>query len=363
LLVLTPDFPPAFGGIQLLVSRVTEHLTRLDPLVVAFDAPGAASFDRSRATPVKRIRRPSVAKTSNLFLNAAALREARRFRPDLTLSAHVVAAPAASVLASVGGVPFVQYLHGNEVAERPRLSRLAVARAAATVAVSAYTGELAMQAGVDPARLHRIPPGVDLPSTVGGRRSTTPTVVTISRLADRRKGHDVMIRALSQIRASVPDVSWVVIGDGPLREELEELARAEGVADSIRFTGGLPDDDRDAWLDRAHVFAMPSRLPPSGRGGEGFGIVYLEAAAHGLPAVAGNVGGVADAVIDGETGLLVDPTSPDAVAGAVVELLRDHMRAEALGRAGAARAQQFAWPTVVRRVEELLLATVHARRR
>jgi phosphatidylinositol alpha-1,6-mannosyltransferase len=152
----------------------------------------------------------------------------------------------------------------------------------------------------------------------------------------------------------------VVIGDGPLHAELVELARTRGVSDMIVFTGPLSDDERDAWLDRAHVFVMPSRLPPRGRGGEGFGIVYLEAAAHSLPVVAGKVAGAVDAVDDGNTGLLVDPTSPTAVADAVLELLLDRRKADALGRAGAARAADFAWPKVAARVEDVLLRTLQA---
>ena len=123
----------------------------------------------------------------------------------------------------------------------------------------------------------------------------------------------------------------------------------------MSFVGAVSDAERDRWVARARVFAMPSRLPPGGVGGEGFGIVYLEAAARGLPVVAGNVGGAVDAVVDGVTGLLVDPADPAAVADALVALLTDRERAEALGRAGAERAREFAWPEIARRVEDVLL--------
>jgi phosphatidylinositol alpha-1,6-mannosyltransferase len=100
---------------------------------------------------------------------------------------------------------------------------------------------------------------------------------------------------------------------------------------------------------------MPSRLPAQG-GGEGFGIVSLEAGARGLPVVAGNVGGALDAVIHGETGVLVDPTDPTAVARAAVELLRSPERAARMGRNAAARAKRFAWPVIARQVEDLVIA-------
>ncbi len=182
-----------------------------------------------------------------------------------------------------------------------------------------------------------------------------PTVLTIARLHDRYKGHDVLIDALATVRLQVPDVQWVVIGDGPLRNELQALARARGVADAVRWLGAVDDAQRDHWLRRADVFAMPSRLPDHGIAGEGFGIVYMEAAAHGTPVVAGNVAGALDAVADGHTGLLVDPTDPAAVADAIVRLLRHPQLARRLGAAGAERARSFAWPAICQRVEAVLL--------
>jgi phosphatidylinositol alpha-1,6-mannosyltransferase len=197
---------------------------------------------------------------------------------------------------------------------------------------------------------------VDVPPAMPGeRRETRPTVVTVGVLAERYKGHDVLIRALPLVRAQVPDVQWVVIGDGPLRPALERLATAEGLDGHVRFLGALSDRERDRWLARSHVFAMPSRLPGGERAGEGFGIVYLEASARGLPVVAGGVAGALDAVVHGTTGLLVDPTDHVAVAGAIAGLLRDSGRAEALGRAGREYAARFAWPEIARRVEDVVL--------
>jgi phosphatidylinositol alpha-1,6-mannosyltransferase len=152
----------------------------------------------------------------------------------------------------------------------------------------------------------------------------------------------------------VPDARWVVVGEGSLRGELEAMAASLGVADCITFTGAVDDEARDEWLERADVFAMPSRLLPGGRGGEGFGIVYLEAGAHGLPCVAGNVGGSVDAVIDGESGLLVDPTDHVAVADAIADLLLDSGLRTRLGQGGRARAEQLSWAHMAEQVDDLI---------
>jgi phosphatidylinositol alpha-1,6-mannosyltransferase len=130
------------------------------------------------------------------------------------------------------------------------------------------------------------------------------------------------------------------------------------VADSIRFLGSVSDEQRNLWLRRADLLAMPSRLPGGGLAGEGFGIVYLEAGAYGKPVVAGNVGGAVDAVLDGQTGLLVDPTDPVAVGAAITKLLLDEQLARRLGSAGAQRARSFAWPVIVQRLEAVLLEQI-----
>jgi phosphatidylinositol alpha-1,6-mannosyltransferase len=187
------------------------------------------------------------------------------------------------------------------------------------------------------------------------QRTGSPTLITVARLGERYKGFDVVARAMPLIRTRVPDARWVLVGDGPLRPYVEALVEAQSLDGAVEFVGEVSDAERDAWLDRAHLFVMPSRVPASGSGGEGFGIVYLEAAAHALPVVAGDAGGAPDAVVHGETGLLVDPGDHVAVADAVSELLLDRDRAEAFGRAGARRAREFAWPRVARRVEDLLL--------
>jgi phosphatidylinositol alpha-1,6-mannosyltransferase len=285
-------------------------------------------------------------------LNVRAVMEAIRFRPDVVLSAHVAVSPAAFMIHRTLGVPYAQYAYGQEIADRPRLARFAVRQAAAVVAISDYAAAL-VRPWVDERRLRQIPPGVDLPARRWVGRSAQPIIVTVSRLAERYKGHDVMLRSLPLVRARIPDVQWVVVGEGPLRPTYERMADALGVKDLARFVGTVDDDERDRWLDRAHLYAMPSRLTATG-GGEGFGIAYLEAGAHALPVVAGNVAGARDAVVDGVTGLLVDPTDHLAVGDAITELLTDRGRADTLGRAGEARARQFAWPGVAERVENLL---------
>ena len=362
LLVVTPDYPPTPGGIQLLMQRLAEGLTGFETRVVTL-SPTEASADTADTVYVRRVARPPGGQAAAVAaLSGRALAEALRFRPDVVLCGHVVAAPAALAIRRFTRAPVLLYLHAAELGLRKGLSRLAVRRADLNVAVSRHTRELALGLGAPSERVRLISPGVDLPPEADRTDDADPIVVTVASLDYRYKGHDVLCRALPLVCARVPGVRWVVIGDGSLRAHLEHLARANGLNGEVSFLGRVGDAERDDWLRRASVFAMPSRLPADGAGGEGFGIAFMEASSHGLPVVAGAVGGALDAVVHGETGLLVDPTDHVSVADAISTLLLDRDRARALGEGGVRRAREFSWA----RSSENVAAALHeltARRR
>jgi phosphatidylinositol alpha-1,6-mannosyltransferase len=358
-LLITPDFPPALGGIQRLTHRLVSHLEQVRCRVVTLGAPSATAWDEGQDLDIRRAPEGRDRRVGIVRLNAAALAEARRFRPDVVLVMHIVAAPAAAVIRRLLGVPVVTYLHGLEVRARPRIAAMAVRSSDRIVAVSRYTAGLAAGVGAEQGRISIVPPGVDWRDPPHGDRFATPTVTTVARLENRYKGHDVVMRAMPLVRARVPGVEWVIVGDGSLRGEIERLAAMHGVRDAVRFCGAVADEERDRWLDGAHVFAMPSRLPAGGGAGEGFGIAYLEAGVHGLPVVAGSVGGALDAVVHGSTGLLVDPTDHVEVADAIARLLLDRASAAQMGHAGSDHAREFAWPRIASTVADLLADTVN----
>jgi phosphatidyl-myo-inositol dimannoside synthase len=354
LLLLTPDYPPATGGVQKLLHRLVGELCGFDPTVITRDCDGAVAWDAAQPYRVRRAGRAG-SKIGLLGPVIAGSAEGLRAGTDIVVAGHVSCVPAALMLRRVRGVPFVFYLYADELPNHRRVMAAGMRGAAVTIAISRHTRDLAAQLGGPIDRTVIIPPGVDLPEHVPGPEARQPgLVVTVARLRDPYKGHDMMLAALARLRSSVPGLHWVVIGDGPLRAELEALSRELGVADLVTFAGRVADWERDAWLDRAQVFAMPSRLPPGGLGGEGFGIVYLEAAAHGLPVVAGAVAGALDAVRDGQTGLLVDPSSPEALAAGLERIMTDRTFAGAMAAAARRHAATFAYPEIGRRVGEVL---------
>jgi phosphatidyl-myo-inositol dimannoside synthase len=357
LLILTPDYPPAPGGIQLMAHRFAAGISGFQTRVVTLQSPGGDAFDRDSGCAVRRVGAGALPRGARgALLNGVACAEALSFRPDVTLCIHIVASPAAAAIRAALGTPNVQYFHAEEIGARRKLAAFAVRHADEVIAVSSYTAGLILATGATPASLRLIPPGVDIPSEASPEAVERPTFITVARLEERYKGHDVLVRALALVRAKIPDVQWVVVGDGSLRPGIEALARSYDVLDSILFLGTVTDEERNMWLRRAHLLAMPSRLPAGGFAGEGFGIAFLEAGAYGKPVVAGNVGGAVDSVSDGESGLLVDPVDPVAVAEAITRLLSDPELAVRVGAGAQLRAQSFAWPVIVERLEAVLHA-------
>jgi phosphatidylinositol alpha-1,6-mannosyltransferase len=353
ILVLTPDFPPEVGGIQTVALRVTTGLTRFKPRVVTLASSGSEEFDQARPFEIVRVSSVAGRRFGIGALNLRGLAEGLRLRPRAVLSLHIVTGPAAIAAARAVRCPVVQYVHAQELAHRRRLARYVLRRSDAIVAVSSYSRSLVGEVGGPLDRTRVVHPGVDAPVEPPAPSMAGDSIAVVSRLEERYKGHDILLRSLPLVLERVPQASLDVIGDGPLRPGLERLARELDVGGAVRFHGAVGDTRRDAILAGATVFAMPSRTDPDGAG-EGFGIVYAEAGARGLPVVAGNVGGAVDAVVDGETGLLVDPGDREAVAEALTAILLDRARARRMGEAGWRHARSLSWERTAAQVESLI---------
>ena len=158
-------------------------------------------------------------------------------------------------------------------------------------------------------------------------------IVSVGRLV-HRKGQDVLIEAMPTIIEQVPQAHLLMIGEGPYRSYLETRVKSLGIQESVTFIGRIQYADLPEYICVGDIFVMPSRSRLAGLEVEGLGIVYLEASACGLPVIAGNSGGAPDAVLHGETGLVVDGTRKADVAAATIELLRDSKRSKAMGIRG-----------------------------
>jgi phosphatidylinositol alpha-1,6-mannosyltransferase len=245
--------------------------------------------------------------------------------------------------------------------------RAALRGAACVIANSRFTAGLVGEAGVEPERIRIVHPGCDidhfrpLPVDVELKqqllcdRAADRVILSVGGLVPR-KGHDMVIRGLPGVLRRYPDVTYLIVtSDRRNYAPLDDLARAVGVREHVVFAYGRPTGDLPRIYALSDLFVMPSRERREACDAEGFGMVFLEASACGKAVVGGRSGGIGDAVVDGVTGLLVDPLDPADVAQAIVRVLEDRELAWRLGEQGRSRAvRDFTWTRVAGQVQEIL---------
>jgi phosphatidylinositol alpha-1,6-mannosyltransferase len=369
-LVVTELFLPTKGGTAVWFDQVYRRMGDRNTHIVTAAVPGAAEHDAGHPNTIHRValkryrflRPESLAMYARLFIRLLQLAVRCRFdsvHAGRVLPEGLVAWPVARLLR----VPLIIYAHGEEITTwrqwaKLRAMRFTFRRAAIVIANSEFTRNELIKLGVDAKRIEMIHPGVDVerfkPASPSsellrkiGMNAGQSLVLSVGRLS-RRKGFDNVIRALPTVIAAGCDVHYALIGIGEDREHLERLARDESVAERVHFLGHVSMDELAPWYNSAQVFAMPNREIDGDN--EGFGMVFLEAAACGLAVVAGAAGGTAGAVVHGSTGLRVDGTSLPAIAEALIRLTKDRDLARRLGAKGAERARaEFSWSAVADR--------------
>jgi phosphatidylinositol alpha-1,6-mannosyltransferase len=372
-LIVTNDFPPRRGGVERFVFDLADHLPAERVRVIAPSHPGHDAFDRRLAFPVRRVPRPRLWPTR--ALRRAIDEELRGNRPDVVLFGHALPQVGlASRRVRDAGVPFAMLTHGVEYwfARVPGfrgLLRRACWGAGAVFAISDHVAGPIGRAIGDAVPIAKLSPGVDTdrfrPDVDApdwrARLSIdddAPIVLCVGRFV-ARKGHDVLVRTFPAVRAAVPDAVLVLVGGGAFRGRVEAMARAGPARGAVRFAGEVSDEELPGLYAAADVFAMPCRSRWAGLEVEGFGIVFMEAAAAGLPTVAGRSGGADEAVIDDVTGRVVDGRDDAAVAEAIISLLREPERAAEMGRRGRERAlADYDWRRVTDRLAGRLAAVV-----
>lgn len=177
-------------------------------------------------------------------------------------------------------------------------------------------------------------------------------LLSVGRLVER-KGFDTVIRSLPIVIKDNPDILYILVGGGPYQKKLEQLSIKYQVQDYVVFAGRVDDEELPVYYGLSDIFIMPSRIIEN-KDVEGFGIVFLEANMYGKPVIAGDTGGVRDAVVDGETGILVDPENTQEIANSILSLLKDKALRKTMGQKGKQRVEnEFTWDKQVGKVREL----------
>jgi len=364
-LLVTELFPPALGGSAELFGNV---YSRLNEIAVTVLTEVTAEETPAFVETCRLLREHMRAPHWGLLHRGALVHHLRRAARVRHLSASIDgivhcgrALPEGlhALLARLaGGRRYICWAHGEELAsagssrELRTLTRLVLRGASVVLANSWNTAGLLQRLGVPGRHIQVVHPGVDAERFCPDQQ-TAPEVrrrltrdgelllLTVGRL-QRRKGHDLVLRALAALRDSGAPVRYVIAGDGEDRGRLESLTTELRLGDSVWFAGAISPADLPAYYAAADVFVHPNRI--EGNDFEGFGIVFLEAAAAGLPVIAGTTGGAPEAVVDGSTGLLVSGTNVDELCAAITALVSSSTRRQAMGHAARQRAiREFSW--------------------
>ncbi len=377
-LLLTYDFPPMGGGIARMMGELVRRYPGQGLTVSTGSHPDAAGVDEQIGGTVDRLAVPSRRLRTVQGLVAWTHRAGaltRSIRPRFVWCGNFKPAtyPARWIHAR-SGTPYGVMLYGTELlllqnrmrhsARKRYMARTLLGSAAVLLTISRCTRLLALEVlaelgfadgrievrtvplGTDPDRFR---PGLD-GSAARGRYGLEGGrwLITVARVA-AHKGIDTVLRVLSLLRSEFPDLRYAVVGSGANLAEYQALARTLGVDQRVRFLTAVPDSDLPGLYNSAVLYMGVSR--PVELMIEGFGISLSEASACGLPVIGGQSGGIPDAVRDGETGLLVDATSVEAVADAVRRLLRDRELSHRLGAAGREAVESyFNWDRVTQDV-------------
>ena len=380
ILLVTPFYSPGTGGSSRLLQDVTEALIdaghAVEVLTYGADPERCRDFDAVQSYPIHRILPQRLPGGSSCAMTMQLLSLLWRGRYDLVLCG--VAFPIAILVYAARflmRVPYAVYSYGEDVTmvQGARLKTAllvqALRGACAIITISGFTRREVEKLGAPAHKVFCVAPGIDStpyeqtpPEAVEALRTrlgvqNRPLILTVARLASR-KGHDMIIRALPELCRQVPDLHYLIVGHGD-QESLRTLTEDEGVADRVTFVDYVPDADLPALYHLCDVYAMVSRWDPETKQVEGFGIVYLEAGACGKPCIAGSAGGSPDAVEDGITGFVVDPTCQSEITEALRALLTDEARAKSMGYAGRRRVRDcFQRDQLLNQVTQILAHAV-----
>ena len=377
ILLLTELFPPFVGGSAVLYEGIYSRLSDKQ-IVVLTDVKQSAGPDKVRGNLWIERRDISSEYWGLLKLSAfkqhwriaSYVKELANKRDTVVHCGRTLPEGLAAYMSRKRGGPrYACWAHGEDITLQVSASRemrmwtgKICHGAEAIFANSENTKNIVADTGVPRDKIHVIYPGVDADEFRPENDGTTlrdkhapngePFIVSIGRL-ERRKGFDLTLKAVAKLRQSIPNIRYALVGGGPDLDYLKNMANELDIDKNVDITGRLPFEDLPRYYAACDVFVHPNRI--EGVDVEGFGIVFLEAAATERPTIGGNTGGVPEAVAENETGLLVSGTDVDELADAIRRLLDSPQLREQMGRAGRKRVlERFTWDATAGSMRRLL---------
>ncbi len=374
-ILLAADFPPSVGGVQRYAASLAEALveTGVDAQVIATAQPEAAQFDADAEYEVVRVAGTSKRAVWRQMKAAAVKSAAGQSETAVVATKWFPEGPAAIQAAREIGGPSAMIGHDREFAlhglnlVKWGMQKWVLGGCDIVFVTTGFVADQMSRLGVGEARIRKLGGGLDAeyfyPDPEGAEKlrrelglENAQVICTVSRLAPH-KGHKYVMEALPLVIEEVPQLRYVIVGEGPYRPRLEQHARDYGVREHVLFAGRVPFGLLRPYYTMADVMIMATFDIP-GHPTEGFGLSFLEANACGTPVIGTYTGGIPEAVEDGVSGLLVPPCDDEAIAEALLRLLTDREYARLLGEQGRQRAlTEFSWDHVARRLMEAVDAS------
>lgn len=325
-LAFVPDAFGGYGGIALYNRDVLTALSRNPDITEVVAIPRSISRE-PESIPGNLDYVLAAAENDFSYARVVLAKTLAPGKFNIILCGHINLIPLAWLFGKLFRIPVVLQIYGIDAWEptRNRLVNRLVSSANAIISISEYTKQRFLEWNPVPEENCRLVPNAihlekygekekqpELLERYGLREKKV--LLTLGRLVsrERAKGFDELIELLPELSSEIPSIVYVIAGDGEYREELKEKAKVLGVADKVVFTGMVKESEKADLYRLADVYAMPSR-------GEGFGFVFLEAMACGIPVVASKVDGSRDAVRNGELGIMVDPDRPEEVKKGIID--------------------------------------------
>ena len=375
ILVITELFLPTKGGTAVWFDEVYRRLGGKEIVIITSRVPGSKEHDKNHPNKITRLnlRRYQWVKPESLIMYIKLIifslvtcykNRIKEIHCGRVLPEGLVGL----IVAKLMGGRIMIYAHGEEITTwiqpmKHKVMRYVYENADIVIANSEFTKDKLIKLGVSRSNIRRISPGVDTKRFDKQRTTellrkklnipkTSKILLSVGRLS-RRKGFDMVIRSLSSLIKKGMDPYYVIIGIGEDKNYLEQVAREEGMQDRVFLLGHVTMEDLPKWYNECDIFIMPNRNIDGDE--EGFGMVYIEAAACGKAAIAGKTGGTGSSVIDSVTGLRIDGSSCKEVANAISRLLEDDDFRVRLENNAYNRVQrEFTWEKVAEKTSHIM---------
>lgn len=378
ILLITSTWPPRVGGAENYLFQIYRRLPHVKLVVITSQDRDDRTFDRRQDWQTIRVPREYFVaywhgRRGRFSVLTQLHRLIRENNIDLVVTGFTFPdGLIAWMLKQVFRIPYITHFYGLDFLapmnyalwERSKVIQI-FQNADQLIGCSNYSRDKVIEIGIEPSKVHSVLPGVDSlqfhPVDVQERLrirrklalpENAPILLTVSRLVPR-KGHDLVLRSLPRLVKKYPDLLYLIVGQGSHLESLQALVEENNLSGCVRFIGAIADSELPVIYQAADLFVMPNR--DINGDVEGFGIVFIEASASGIPVIGGASGGTQDAVAEGISGFLVDPSDTNQITDCVLRFLSNQGLSSEIGRNGRRLAEdKFSWERAAKQVAEII---------